>query len=56
MPGRSSGDAGDLELGGTSGDRRLWGITSSNSTKYFTEARCSSPSAAGVCVGLTSIP
>lgn len=47
--GGNSGDARDLELVRTSGDMRLWGITYSNSSKKFSEAKYSSHSATGRC-------
>lgn len=47
--GGNSGDARDLELVRTSGDMRLWGITSSNSSKKFSEGKYSLHSATGRC-------
>ncbi|XDV38984.1 hypothetical protein PO909_008288 [Leuciscus waleckii] len=51
-----SGDTGNSELDGTSGEGRLRGITSSNSSKIFPEARHKSFTEVGVWVGLPSMP
>lgn len=51
---RTSGDAGDSELGGT-GEGRIRGITTSNSSKIFPEARHHLFTAEGVWVELTSM-
>ncbi len=50
------GDTGYLELGRTSGDRRLRKLSYSKFSEYPTEASCSSPSATGMWVRLHSIP
>ncbi len=53
--GENSGDAGDSGLSGAKGDERNRGSNSPRILKG-SEASDSSPSVAGVCMGLHSIP
>lgn len=54
--GRTSENAGDLELGRTSGDRKQHGKTSSTFSSNNTETRLSSPSATGYRRGFPPCP